>query len=142
MNTDEHGSLEHGELTEGIIKVFYDVYNELGGGFLESVYVNAMEIALREAGLEVGREMPITVRFRDNVVGDFRADLVVNNQVICELKAASALTPAFSAQVPNYLRATGFEVGLLLNFGPKPEFKRLVFHNARKKSACISVDPR
>lgn len=142
MNTDKHGLLEHEDLTNKIIGVFYDVYNELGAGFVESVYLNAMRIALRQVGLKVESERPIKVYFRDDVVGEFRANLIVDDLVICELKAASAITPEFHAQLLNYLRATGFEVGLLLNFGPKPEFKRLVFHNAGKKSACISVDPR
>jgi len=91
MNAEQRGSLECADLTEQIIGVFYDVYNELGGGFLESVYANAMAIALREEGLEVEQERPIPVHFRGKVVGDFRADLIVNSQVMCELKAASRL---------------------------------------------------
>jgi GxxExxY protein len=142
MNTDQRGSLEQRDLTDRILGTFYDVYNELGAGFVESVYLNAFAIALRQAGLRVDSERPIKVRFRGAVVGEFRADLVVDDVVICELKAASAIVPEFHAQLLNYLRATEFEVGLLLNFGPKPGFKRLVFHNSRKKSAPISVNPR
>ena len=134
--------LEHAELTERIIGVFYEVYNDLGPGFLESVYANAMTITLREAGLDVEQETPIPVYFRNSLVGDFRADIVVNGQVMCELKAASAIGPVFEAQLLNYLRATPIEVGLLFNFGPKPEFKRLVFRNSRKTSAHIRGDPR
>ncbi|MGD1102778.1 MAG: GxxExxY protein [Terriglobia bacterium] len=124
--------MKHEEITERIIGVFYEVYNELGHGFLESVYEQSMAIALSEAGLQVVRQAPITVHFRGQVVGDFRADLLVNNQVIVELKAARAIERAFEAQVMNYLRATKVEVGLLMNFGPKPEFKRFIYDNERK----------
>ncbi len=124
--------MKHQEITEKIIGVFYEVYNELGGGFLESVYEQSMAIALSEAGLLVVRQAPITVHFRGQVVGDFRADLLVNNQVIVELKAARAIERVFEAQLMNYLRATNIEVGLLMNFGPKPEFKRFIYDNERK----------
>ncbi|MCG3123089.1 MAG: hypothetical protein GIKADHBN_01498 [Phycisphaerales bacterium] len=120
------GGLKHGAITERVIKTFYDVYNELGRGFLESVYEHAMGIALTQAGLAVVRQCPLVVRFRGHVVGDFRADMLVENKVIVELKAASSLTNEHEAQVINYLRATGIEVGLLFNFGPKPEIKRLI----------------
>ncbi len=122
----------HAALTERIIGVFYSVYNELGHGFLESVYEEAMVIALREAGLSVSRQAPIEVRFRAWVVGEFRADLLVDGAVLLELKAIRALEPGHEAQVLNYLRATAVEVGLLLNFGPKAQIKRLAFDNARK----------
>ena len=134
--------LIHEQLTQRIIGVFYEVYNELGAGFLESVYASAMEIALQDAGLSVEREMPIPVRFRDRLVGDFRADMVVDGKVICELKAASAIEAVFEAQLLNYLRATPLEVGLLFNFGPEPKLRRLVFENSRKISAHIRVNPR
>jgi len=142
MNAETRGSLEHAELTDRIIRVFYDVYNELGPGFLESVYLNAMVIALREVGLKVRQESPIPVRFRGHTVGDFRADLIVNDRVICELKAASTLESAFEAQLLNYLRATEVEVGLLFNFGPEPKLKHLVYRNSRKRSATIRENPR
>ena len=106
------------ELTEEIIGVFYDVYNELGHGFLESVYEQAMLIALSDAGLHVDRQLPITVHFRGQVVGEFCADIVVNNQVIVEIKAACAIESAYEAQIMHYLRATDMEIGLLMNFGP------------------------
>jgi GxxExxY protein len=134
--------LKHEEVTEAILGVFYQVYNELGPGFLESVYLNSMAIALAQAGLHVEKEKAIVVRFRNQRVGEFRADLVVNEKVICELKASSALDPVFEAQLLNYLRATEIEVGLLLNFGPEPQPKRLVFDNARKKSVSIRENPR
>jgi GxxExxY protein len=126
-------TFKHQELTRKIIGVFYEVYNELGHGFLESVYEAAMLIASREAGLKAETQVPIAVYFRGNRVGDFRADLMVENAVLLELKAARALDSSHEAQLLNYLRATQIEVGLLLNFGIKPEFKRLAFDNERKK---------
>jgi GxxExxY protein len=131
MNAD-HKDFKHLELTQKIIGVFYNVYNELGHGFLESVYENAMTLALREAGLDARQQAPVTVYFRGQIVGDFRADLLVQNAVIVELKAAKALDSTHEAQLLNYLRATDLEVGLLMNFGPQSEFKRLAFDNARK----------
>ncbi len=138
MNADQRG-LKHRELTEKIIGVFYDVYNELGHGFLESVYEEAMAVALPQGGLRVERQVPLRVTFRGIVIGDFRADLLVEDSVLLELKAARDIDPAHEAQLLNYLRATEIEVGLLLNFGPKPQFKRLVFENSRKE---IRVHPR
>ena len=132
------GGLKRRQLTEKIIGVFYDVYNELGHGFLESVYEQAMVIALSAAGLKVERQFPLIVTFRGRVVGDFRADLLVERAVILELKAAAGIDPAYEAQLLNYLRATEIEVGLLLNFGPKPQFKRLVFENSRKQIRVYS----
>ncbi len=123
---------KHGEITEKVLRVFYDVYNELGHGFLESVYRGAMEIALREKGLRVQSEAPIRVWFRGKLVGDFRVDLLVEDAVILELKAARGMDSSHEAQALNYLRASEFEVGMLLNFGRKPEFKRLAYDNARK----------
>lgn len=131
MNTDEHG-FKHGQITSRVIKVFYDVYNELGHGFLESVYERAMCVALREAGLRVIAQHPISVNFRGQSIGEFIADLIVEDCVLIELKAARALDTSHEAQTLNYLRATDIEVGLLMNFGPKPEFKRLLFDNDRK----------
>jgi len=127
---------KHQDLTKKIIGVFYDVYNELGHGFLESVYQAAMLIALREAGLKAERQVPISVHFRGRCIGDFGGDLVVENAILLELKAAKGLDSSHEAQLLNYLRATEIEVGLLLNFGTKPEFKRLAFDNERKKTAA------
>jgi GxxExxY protein len=124
--------MRHQETTGQIIRTFYEVYNELGHGFLESVYEQAMMIALAEAGLHVARQFPITVHFRGQVVGEFRADIVVNDQVIVEIKAARAIESAYEAQIMHYLRATDSEIGLLMNFGPKPEFKRFICDNERK----------
>jgi GxxExxY protein len=132
MNADQRG-LKCRDLTEKIIGVFYEVYNELGHGFLESVYESAMALALSQAGLNVERQSPLQVRFRGAVVGDFRADMLVERAILLELKAGRDLDPSHEAQLLNYLRASEIEIGLLLNFGPKPQFKRLVFENSRKE---------
>jgi GxxExxY protein len=132
MNADTDTKLLHADLTKRVIGAFYEVYNELGFGFLEAVYENAIALELQRHGLAVRRQEPISVRYKGNVVGDYIADILVNDAVIVELKAIHRLDPVHEAQLLNYLRATDVEVGLLLNFGPKPEFKRLVFANARK----------
>jgi GxxExxY protein len=113
--------------------VFFDVYNDLGVGFLESVYRRAMHFALRDAGLVAEEEVPIEVRLRGRVLGCFRADLLVERSVILELKAARNVEQLHERQLLNYLRATDVEVGLLLNFGPRPSFRRLAFRNDRKR---------
>jgi GxxExxY protein len=127
------------DVTDKIIHVFYDVYNELGCGFLESVYDRAMFRALQQADLTVERQVPIPVWFRGEIIADFRADLLVNSAVLIELKAVESLGAAHISQTLNYLRATTVETGLLLNFGPKPLVRRLAFSNERKK---ISVHQR
>ena len=132
---------KHSHLTEAIIGVFFDVYNELGFGFLESVYRNAFRLVLLEKGLAVQDEVPISVYFRGNNVGHFKADLVVNNLVLLELKTAETLVSAHEAQVLNYLRATSLELGILFNFGPKPQIKRLLFDNERKKLRAHHASP-
>ena len=126
----------HSELTKSIIGVFYEVYNELGHGFIESVYENSLSIALREKGCEVHQQIAIPVWFRSKQVGDFDADVLVDKLVLLELKVARSIEQAHIAQLLNYLKATQIEVGLLLNFGPKPEFKRVVFGNERKVAAA------
>ena len=123
----------HSDLTEKIIGVFYDVYNELGHGFLESTYAEALTVALEEIGLGAAREVPVPVWFRGRKVGQYYADLIVDGVVLLELKAARTLESAHEAQLLHYLRATDIEVGLLLNFGLRPQFRRLLFDNARKK---------
>ncbi len=130
----------HADVTERIIGVFYSVYNELGYGFLESIYEEAMVIALREAGLSVSGQSPIQVHFRGWVVGEFRADLLIEGVVLLGLKALRQLEPAHEAQLLNYHRATPVEVGLLLNFGPKPQVKRMAFDNTRKRRGCVQTD--
>jgi len=128
----------HAEISDVVLKVFHDVYNELGGGFLESVYHNAFALALRQAGLRGEIEVAVPMYFRGLAVGDFFADLTVNQCVLLERKAVSVLDTAHHSQILNYLRATDFEVGLLLNFGPKPQFKRFLMDNHQKK---IRVHP-
>ena len=134
--------LKHSELTEKIIGVFYDVYNELGHGFLESTYAEAMVGALTQAGLAAVREVPVPVWFRGKKVGQYFADLMVDDSVLLELKAARTLESAHEAQLLHYLKATEIEVGLLLNFGLRPQFRQLLFDNERKKireNPCESV---
>lgn len=126
MDTDKSDLIEH-ELTERVIGIFYEVYKDLGHGFLESVYERAMAIALRESGISVKQQASVVVTFRNQVVGEFRADLLVENRLIIELKAISSLTPAHEVQLVNYLKATGIRLGLLLNFGSRAQFKRRVF---------------
>ncbi|MEL7835188.1 GxxExxY protein [Fodinibius sp. Rm-B-1B1-1] len=116
------------KLTRKIIKGYYEVYNELGKGFLESVYERAMQIVLEnDLELDVSTQQAIQVQFRDRVVGHYQADLLIENKVIVELKAVSKLLPEHKAQLINYLKATNIELGLLMNFGDKPEFKRFIF---------------
>jgi GxxExxY protein len=121
------------ETTNVILRCFFNVYNELGYGFLEKVYHNAMLIELTTAGFEIVRELPLRVYFKGNIVGEFFADFVVNRNVVVELKAAESIGDSFHAQLLNYLKATNIEVGLLLNFGRKPQFIRKIFTNDRKK---------
>lgn len=128
--------MKHKELTYKIIGVFYDVYNELGHGFLESVYQRSFERALKSAELEVQSYVKIPVWFRGQRVGMFEGDLLVNTCILLELKTARCLERSHIAQLLNYLRATDIEVGILLNFGLKPEFKRLVLDNSSKTSRC------
>jgi GxxExxY protein len=125
--------LKHSTLTESIIGTFFEVYNELGHGFLESVYENSLAIALREKGFEIYQQIAVPVHFRGKLVGDFVADMIVNRFVLLELKSARTIDTSHIAQLLNYLKATDIEVGLLLNFGNKPEFKRLAFENRRKQ---------
>jgi GxxExxY protein len=131
--------LKHSELTETIIGVFFDVYNELGFGFLESVYRKSLLPARREKSLKVDAEVAVPVFFRGINVGDFRADLVVNDCVLLELKTAETIIIAHEAQLLNYLRATALEVGLILNFGPKAQVRRLLFDNERKQAKVHRV---
>ena len=136
--TGDNSKLKHGEITDAILGAFYDVYNELGHGFLESVYRDAMIVALLSKGLPVEREKAVHVNFRGQPVGLFRTDIVVQQSVIVELKCARTLEHIHEAQLLNYLKATEFEVGLLLNFGTRPQFRRMIFDNDQKK---IREDP-
>jgi len=125
---------KHADLTEKIIGAFYRVYNTLGYGFSEKAYENALAIELRKLGLKVEQQARIVVYYEGEVVGEYQADLVVNDVVIVELKAVRQLADEHEAQLLNYLKATPIEVGLLLNFGPKAEIKRKVYDNERKGS--------
>ena len=124
--------LLHKNLTESIIKTYYDVYNELGYGFLEKVYQNSMYLELKARGFKVEAQKQIKVFYKTQEVGEYYADLVVNELIIIELKAAEVIVEEFEWQLLNYLRGTDKEVGLLLNFGKKPEFRRKIFENSRK----------
>jgi GxxExxY protein len=126
-------------MTERIIWVFYEVYNELGFGFLESVYREAMRIALQQAGFRVEAEVAVPVSFRGTLVGVFRADIVVDGRIIVELKTAESISKAHEAQVLHYLRASEMEVGLVMNFGPVARFRRVEMGNNRKKR--MSMEP-
>ncbi len=131
MNTDFQDT-KLKALTETIIRIYYRVYNKLGYGFLEKVYESAMMIEFRKEGIPALSQSPIKVIYEEEVVGEYYADILVDDKVIVEIKATRALALEHEAQLLNYLKATDVEVGLLLNFGPKPEIKRKVFDNFRK----------
>ena len=118
--------MKHGEITEAIIGCAFEVHKELGAGFLESVYENALAVALSDSGRQVQQQPALQVRFRGRVVGEFRPDLVVDGAVIVEVKAVTSLLPPHEAQLLNYLKGTGLNVGLLLNFGRSVEYRRRV----------------
>lgn len=125
--------LLHEEITDLIIKCYYKVYNELGYGFLEKVYENALIIELRNSGLNAARQIPIGVFYMGSNVGNYFADIIVNNKIIIEIKAGeNGIVEEHELQLINYLRATDKEVGLLLSFGKKPIFKRKIFTNNNK----------
>jgi len=119
----------HADLTERIIRCFYNVFDNLGHGFLESVYEQALVYELEEAGFKIERQKDISVLYKGKKCGLFKADLVVDDKVIIELKAGKALSSVHEAQLLNYLKATKLKLGLLVNFGSKLEFKRKIFTN-------------
>jgi GxxExxY protein len=123
----------HSDLTGEIINRFYKVYNVLGYGFLEKVYEKALKYELEKAGFQVDPQKPINVFYETELVGEYFADLLVENKVIIELKASEKICEKHENQLVNYLKATDIEVGLLLNFGEKPEIKRKIFTNSRKE---------
>ncbi|HEY6339582.1 MAG TPA: GxxExxY protein [Candidatus Sulfotelmatobacter sp.] len=128
----EQRALKHAELTEKLIGIFFRMHNELGHGFLESVYEQAFSVALAENNIFFQRQMAIPVWFHGQQIGEFRADLLVDGKVLVELKAGRDIEPAWEKQLLNYLRATEIEVGLLFNFGPNAQFKRYAVENDRK----------
>ena len=149
MNTDEHGSCldrsvlrmeivmftgKHADLTEKIIGAFFKVYNELGYGFSEKVYENALALELRKLGLQIEQQKRIVVYYAGQMVGEYYVDVAINDLVVVELKATRQLLEEHEAQLLNYLKASLVEVGLVLNFGPRPEYKRKVYDNERKGS--------
>lgn len=125
-------NLLHKSITDAILKVYYEVYNELGYGFLEKVYQNAMYFELKSLGYKVEAQKQIKVYFKKQLVGEYYSDLLVEDKVIVELKATELIMNVHLAQIMNYLKATPIEVGMLLNFGEEPEFKRLIYTNDRK----------
>lgn len=129
MTTDE---LLYRELCQSVIGVFYQVFNELGSGFLEAAYRKAMHIALEQSAIACRREVPTSVIFRGHVVGDYRIDLVVNDLIVIECKAVEKIAPVHIAQLINYLRATNYQIGFVFNFGPTPTFKRVVLESRRR----------
>ncbi len=134
MSTDKNysESLLHKDITEEIISAYYYVYNELGYGFLEKVYENAMLIELKSRGFKVESQKIVKVHFKDSIVGEYFADIIVEDKIILELKSCEALVPEHEVQLFNYLKATNIEVGLLFNFGKRAAFKRKVFTNDNK----------
>ena len=127
MNIDSN--YKFSEITDLIIKSFYTVYNKLGFGFLEKVYENSLLIELKKNGLNAQKQVPIKVHYDNYEVGEYFADIIVNDVIIIELKAAESLCEEHEIQLVNYLKATDIEVGLLLNFGKTPGIKRKVFSN-------------
>jgi GxxExxY protein len=125
-------SYKHRELTDAIICCFYTVYNTLGFGFLEKVYVNALLVEFENRGIKATAQSPISVLYGNRLVGEYFADMLVETAVIIEVKAVKNLAAEHEAQLLNYLKATEIEVGLLLNFGPQPQVKRRYFDNERK----------
>lgn len=135
MNTD----LLYRKETDEILAAFYDVYNALGYGFLEKVYQNALFQELRRRGFDCEPQRHVEVYFKGRKVGDYFPDIVVNDCIILELKTAEGICREHEAQLINYLRSTTIEVGLLLNFGERPQFVRRIFTNDLKPNLCKSV---
>ena len=125
----------YSDITSEVLNAFYDVYNELGYGFLEKVYKNALFNELTQRGIKCQKEYPISVYYKGVCVGDYYADIMIDDKIILELKAVKTILPEHIAQLNNYLRATNAEVGLLLNFGLEPQKKRIVFTSDRKGQA-------
>ena|ERR1043166_6400244 len=124
----------HEELSGVVLNAFFTVYNCLGHGFLEKVYENAIAIELKERGITVQQQGRIIVYYKGHEVGDYYADVSVNECIILELKAAEGIAPEHEAQLINYLKATDVELGFVLNFGPKPQFIRRILTNDKKQS--------
>jgi GxxExxY protein len=133
--------LQYEEVTGAILRVAFDISNELGCGFLEKVYENSMAVGLRASGLEVAQQVPVRVTYLGQIVGDYIADMIVDDVVLVEIKATDQDHPIYVAQTLNYLRATTIDVGLLLNFGkPKLSYKRLLSKGLLAKSDILATD--
>jgi|SRR5437764_10532832 len=131
--------MKHAELTEKLIGAYYTLYNELGHGFLESIYQRGYAYMLTDLGLSFAEQCPIRVMHRDRDLGEFRMDLVVEGIVLVELKAVKVLEASHEKQVFNYLRATNIEVGLLFNFGPRPQVRRILLDNEFKQQRASAA---
>ncbi|MFV1976158.1 MAG: GxxExxY protein [Candidatus Scalindua sp.] len=131
MNAD-YQDYKYIELTEKIIEIYYRVYNKLGYGFLEKIYENAMMIEFKNENISAVSQSAIKVLYEGEIVGEYFADILISDKIILEIKAAKNIAEEHEAQLLNYLKATNIEVGLLLNYGPKPNFKRKAFDNTRK----------
>ena len=127
----------HQELTKSIIGIYYNVYNELGFGFLEKVYHKALLIELKNNGYKIDSEKKVNVYYKNEIVGEYIPDIIINDSVIVELKCVEYLTDIHENQLLNYLKATDCEVGLILNFGKDPQFIRKIFTNDLKKKKKI-----
>lgn len=132
VGTSSGVPLLHGDLTDSVISAFYEAYDHLGPGFLESLCVAVLERELRRRGHRVGREVPVPVTYRSEVLGVQRLDMLVDDVLVVEVKAADRLHPAALRQVRGYLRASRLELGLVVNFGPTPRFERVLLTNDRK----------
>ena len=133
MNSE---GLLHGDVSKAILGAFYAVHSELGSGFLEAVYANALTVLLQRAGLSVTRQVPFEIFFHGMGIGNYRADMVVESRIIVEVKAGRAIIAQHKAQLLNYLRASRLEVGLLLNFGASAEFRRVVFSRSAPSNSA------
>jgi len=129
--------LLHGALTNQIIGAFFDVYNDLGHGYVELVYRRAIVVALRERGVPIEIERALTIHYHGMVVGEYRADLIVDEKVIVECKVASRVAPAHETQLLNYLKATRINVGLILNFGPEATFRRMLMSSNHSVQSAV-----
>lgn len=136
IDTDKM-ELVHQDITNKVIEAFYKVYNELGFGFLEKIYQNALFLELTAMNLFCEKQKPIKVHYNGQIIGEYFADLIINDCVILELKAAEILAGEHEMQLINYLKATDIEVGLLLNFGKKPQFRRKLFTNDKKNNKSV-----
>ena len=141
-NKYDNQNYKHSDLTKRIISEFYYVYNSLGHGFLEKVYEKALFSRLKAVGLFVQKQYPINVYFENELVGEYFADLIIDETVIVEIKAVEAIHPMHEVQLVNYLKATEIEVGLLVNFGETLEIKRKVFSNKRNTQRKIDAEER